>query len=363
MGADHQDPVVVEPQLAVVELGLGPKVVREALPFHPSEEPPLGLGQVAGRAPLDGAGELRLEGDVVDRLGAVEGEGGVVVGAVGVVVGVGVAVQVEAGVDRRRGRHPVGMDVVAATAEVVVGVPGDVAGQDRHRGSGGGGRHDPREGEEEAPFGGSVEVVEAAALGCGHLLRMAGAGVAVAVPLNAGLRVVPVRRQLHVRPGAVLVVPADGAHELLLAAVAEEFQLVGLVAVNAELRALAAAHPLGPGIAKQPVGEEPEVAGAALDDADAHALAAVALAGEDHLAGPRRQIRVHGAGGAGPRLHHVSRGSGELQERVRQGHVALVAHVSDQHRLSRGSGRPAAAKPRERSRQLWQSPQGDSVST
>src|SRR5262249_12696486 len=145
-------------------------------------------------------------------------------------------------------RQPVGVDVVAAAAEVVVGVPGDVAGDDGDGGAGRGRRDDPGEGELQPRRRGGGEIVEAAARRGGDVLLVRGADVADAVPGDAGLRVVAVGRDLHGGAGAVLVVPAESADELLVPAVAPQGELVLLDGVDAELALLAGPDTLRPGV-------------------------------------------------------------------------------------------------------------------
>ena len=133
------------------------------------------------------------------------------------------------------GGQPVGVDVVAAAAEVVVGVPGDVRGQHRDPRRGPCRGDDPGEGELVASGRPGVEVVQPGALGGLDVLVEMRVGVAVLVPLDAGLGVVAVGRDLHRRPGPVLVEPAEAADELLLQPVAPQAELVRLDGVDAEL--------------------------------------------------------------------------------------------------------------------------------
>ena len=173
--------------------------------------------------------------------------------------GFAVAPEVQAGVDGRRGRQLVGVDVVAPPAEVVVGVPGDVGRQHRQRRRGPRRGDDPGEREPRARGRTGAEVVQAAALGGRDVLRVRRAVVADLVPLHAGPGVVAVGGDLHRRARAVLVEPAEAADELRRPPVAPQLQLVRLDRVDAELAGLAAADPLGPGVAEQAVGKEPEL--------------------------------------------------------------------------------------------------------
>src|SRR5205823_6369812 len=99
------------------------------------------------------------------------------------------------------------VNVVAAAAEVVVGVPGDVRRQHRDRGRRFLWLHDPREGEEFAARILDVEVVEPAPWRGGDALVMPADAVADAVPLHAHLRIVTVRGDLLCRAGPVIVEP------------------------------------------------------------------------------------------------------------------------------------------------------------
>ncbi len=88
---------------------------------------------MAGSAPGDGVRGLRVLGNVVDGLGAIERQGVVVHAVVVDVRRVGVPPGFESCVHQRPRRKSVGMNVVAASAEVVVGVPRDVRRQHRQR--------------------------------------------------------------------------------------------------------------------------------------------------------------------------------------------------------------------------------------
>src|SRR5262249_23592531 len=92
---------------------------------------------------------------------------------------------------------------------------------------------------------------------------MVRAGVAELVPLGPRLRVIAVGRDLHRRPRAVFVVPADGAHQFLLVAIPPKRELVLLDRMHAKLGFLAGSHPLRPGIAEQAIAQQAEVIGPA----------------------------------------------------------------------------------------------------
>jgi hypothetical protein len=88
--------------------------------------------------------------------------------------------------------------------------------------------------------------------------------------------------------------------------------------VDAELAGLAAADPLRPDVAAQAVGEQPEVV--RLRDGHGHPAALRAEAGalQRHGVVAGRQLGVHGAGRAGPRLPRPAAGVDELQRDVVQ---------------------------------------------
>ena len=209
MGGGDEHPVPVQWQRAVMELRLGVEIVAESLPFHPRQEPPLGRRHVAGRAAPDHVGGFRVRGDMIDGFRPVEGKRRVVVGAVHPVRRVGVTRQVVPGVDRGFRRKLVGVDVVAAAPEVVVGVPVDIGGQHGDVGRRLGGRDDPGEGKEPARLRGRVEVVQAGPFRRFDVLFVGGIRIALGIPPHAGPGVVAVGRDLHGGAWAVLVVPAD----------------------------------------------------------------------------------------------------------------------------------------------------------
>src|SRR5262249_29678434 len=112
-------------------------------------------------------------------------------------------------------------------------------------------------------------------------------GIAKLIPHHAALRIVAVGCDLHGGPRAVLVEPTDGPHELFLPAVAPELELIGRIAVHAELAGLATLHPFGPRVTEKIVLEQAEVVLAALGELRAHALRTVAFLGKDHLIAAR----------------------------------------------------------------------------
>ena len=72
------------------------KVVGEVFTFEPSQKTPLGRRDMAGGAAGDRVGDCDVFGNVVDRLGAVEGERGIVFCVVVDMFGVGKAFEFEA---------------------------------------------------------------------------------------------------------------------------------------------------------------------------------------------------------------------------------------------------------------------------
>ena len=279
-----------------VELGLAIEVVVDALLFEPTEEAPFGRGHMAALASGNGVGQALVLVDVVVGVGALERERGVVVGVIGAVLAFGIALEFEARVDSGGGREAVGVDVVGAAAEAVVGVPVDVGGEYGEFAGRFFGGDDPGEGEEAAGLVAGVEVVEPRSLRGGDDLPHGLAVVAVLVPLGAYLSVIAVGGDLHIGARAMLVEGADTADEFLVGAVAPQLEAVFDHGVNAELGALAAFDASGPHIAEQAVGEQAEVIGLVgvglhLDD-----LGAVAGAAEDDFVGAGLDIGVDRAG-------------------------------------------------------------------
>jgi hypothetical protein len=163
-GMDREDQGAIggEVERTIVELGLGVEVVVQPSLLEPAQEAPLGRGKVAGLAALDRFVEPLVEVDVIEGLGAVEGERGVGRGVPGEELGIAVAPEVGPGIDGGRGREGVGVDVVTPAAEVVVGVPGEVARQDGQGRPGPCRRDDPGEREPKARGRPGPEAVEAA---------------------------------------------------------------------------------------------------------------------------------------------------------------------------------------------------------
>ncbi len=208
--------------------------------------------------PFDRIGDLLVSVDMVDRLGTVERQAERSLRVPGDVLGIGVSLQLQPGVDRRRGRQPVRIDVVAPPAEVVVGVPGDVGCQHCDLAARAARGHDPGERKEPPAVRARVKIIKSRPLGGRDVLCMLRVGVAVLVPLDAGLGVVAIGRDLHGRPRPVLVEPADLA-ATSFPAVAPQVELVRLDRMDAELGLSHRPHPLGPGVAEQAVGQQAEL--------------------------------------------------------------------------------------------------------
>ncbi len=313
-----------------MELCFGIKVIGEAFALEPAEQAPLGGSDVAGGPTLDRVSDLLVGVDVVDRLGTVERQRRIRRRPPGRVLRIGVALQFLACVDGRRRWKGVGVDVVAAAAEVVVGVPGDVRGEHGHRGLRRGRSDDPREGERAAGASAGVEVVQTGRRRRLDELPVVRTAVADLVPGHAGLRVIAVGSDLHDGARAVFIVPAQAPHPLLAPAVAPQLQPIRFDRVDAELGPFAGADALGPGVAEQAVGEQAEVIRLSRPRRQTQALAAEAGLGERHLVLAGRQLGVHGPAGARARLPRLAV-AGKFQQHVGQGRITLVADVADQH--------------------------------
>ena len=129
--ADDQQLVLRQIEHAGMELRFRVDVVVEPFPLHPSQETPLGRSDMAGGPAFNRIGDLLGQVDMVDQLRPVERERQILRAAPGLMAVVDVALQLLSGVDRGRGRQFISMDVVAAAAKIVVGVPGDVREQHR----------------------------------------------------------------------------------------------------------------------------------------------------------------------------------------------------------------------------------------
>src|SRR5262249_2904433 len=149
------------------------------------------------------------------------------------------------------------------------------------------------------PGGGrGVEVVQARARRRLDELLVAGAAVAALFPLDAGLRVVAVGRDLPDGARAVLRRPPPPPHAPLPAALAPPLRPVAPARADADRGLLAGARALGPGVAGQAVGEQAERVRQAGPRRHAHALGAVARLVQRHDVLARRQLGVDGPAGA-----------------------------------------------------------------
>ena len=239
--------------------------------------------------------------------------------------------QIVPGIDRRKRGERIGVDVVAASAEVVVGVPVDVGRQHGDSGHWLGRRDDPGEGEETAGLRGGVEVVETGSFRRLDVLLMGGVGIALPVPLDAGPGVVAVGRDLHGRARTVFVVPADVPDVLLLPAVPVQCELVGFHRVHAEFGFITGADPLGPHVAQQAVPQQPELVGPIVARSHADALETEIPTGQgDLVRSAGRHVRVHRPRSPGSGFNGLPFGF-ELEQDFGKGDVPFVADVPYEH--------------------------------
>ena len=117
----------------------------------------------------------------------------------------------------------------------------------------------------------------------------------------------------------------------LLVAVPIELQLVCRGGMDAELRTFAAAHPLGPGIAQERVGQQAEVIGLARLSRHVNNLGAEAGTIKVDTVGTRSEVGMDGPGGPRPCLDR-GRSVLKLQQHVAKCEVTLIADIADQHR-------------------------------
>ena len=283
---------------------------------------------MAVRAPLDRIGDAFVFIDVVKGLGPVKGKRRVRIGAEEHMPGVRVALQLQARVYRRGGREFVGVDVVAAAAVVVVGIPVYIGRQNCDFGLRGGRCHDPGKGKEAARLGAGVQVVQPRARRCFHVLLVSRAGIALGIPFDAALGIVSIRRDLHSCPRSVLVVPADGPDEFFFPAVAPQLQFVCLYRVHAEFGVLAALHPLGPHVPQQAIAEQTEMVGCGERQLQGNPLGAKSGFVEDGGVVSRFQVRVYGAGSPRSHLERISFAD-KFQQNFWHGDVAFITHITD----------------------------------
>ena len=240
-----------------VQMMLGVDIVGISLALQPGELPPFGRGKRRIEPSTEHIGDFVMLGDMTTELRALEGERGIdIVGVSPFAESAGgvISLQIETGIDRGCRRQTGGVDVVAATSEVVVGVPVVRGQDDGNVSSRFVRRHHPGEGK-EASGRFRMQIVEPGSLRTGDELGLMRIGIADLVPLDAGLGVVAVWRDLHHRPGTMLVEDAEIADEFLLQSVAPEGKLIRFDRVNPELRFFTGAYPLWPDVTEQAVGK------------------------------------------------------------------------------------------------------------
>src|SRR5262245_49479231 len=102
--------------------------------------------------------------------------------------------------------------------------------------------------------------------------------------------------------------------------------------MDAKLGRLAAANALGPGVAQQAVAEQPELMHGAGTDVSSGPLGTETRFREDDRVIALGTVTVDRSARARAGFPRRAAGVGQLHEHVRQRCVALVAHVTDQHR-------------------------------
>ena len=157
------------------------------------------------------------------------------------------------------------------------------------------------------------------------------ARIALAVPLHAGLGVIAIRGHLHDGARSVLIEPAEHAQELLVATVSPKRELVRFDGVHAELGTLAAFHPLRPHIAKQAIGEQPELIRCCAVDLDSDALGAEPGLVERDAVPSRFDVRDHFAPRGRVRDRYRFPVPIDLDRHIGDRHVSLIADESNQH--------------------------------
>ena len=137
VGVQHQHAVRLERHPVEVQFGFAVQVVLEPLSLHPSQQSPFAGGQRRSHPAPDRRRDRVGLGDDASGCRPVKGQRGR-----GVFkrprVGAEVAAQVLPRIDHRLGRQAILAEVVAASAELVVRVPGDGGGQDTDVGRGSG---------------------------------------------------------------------------------------------------------------------------------------------------------------------------------------------------------------------------------
>ena len=226
----------------------------DALALHPAEQPPGGRRDVLAADPAHRRIDLLVLVDTIDRLRAVEGDRVVLVAIPESAARVPEVRRVLADVDGGLDRQELRGDVVGAAAEVVVGVPVDVRGEDCDVGRRLLRRDDPRKAEERAGATLHVEVVEAAALrGGDDIARVRSERIAVVVPVAALRREIAVRQDLAIAARPERFEQPEVGDLLLAPAVPPEAQVERFGRMDPQLRRVAAADPLRPHVAEQPV--------------------------------------------------------------------------------------------------------------
>ena len=104
------------------------------------------------------------------------------------------------------------MDVIAAPAKVIVGVPSEIREQNCELGLWFFGSNHPRKREELPRFTVQMEVVKSGAFRSRDELFVVWAGVAELILLYSSLGIVLIRSDLHGRSGSVFIEPPDGTH-------------------------------------------------------------------------------------------------------------------------------------------------------
>ena len=273
-----------------------------------------------------------LLGHVIEQLGPIKRQRGVVLDREVHVQVAGVTMQILPRVDGRLGRQLLRMDVIAATAEIVVTVPVDVGRQHRDVVLGFRGSHDPRKREELTGNRPRVKVIQPRTLRADQVLPVVRiVAVSLVIETNARPGVISVGSDLGGGQRAVFVVPPHRADRFLLPAITEQVESIRFGRVNPVLGFFARADALGPHVTDQRGAQQPELDRVVNRQGDRGPLGREPITTKRHAIVPGRQIRSHRTIGQRPNLQGIRIGRFEQDSHIVQRNESFIADITNQH--------------------------------
>ena len=149
--------------------------------------------------------------------------------------GIRISLEIKSRIHSGSGRKFLRVDIIATPPKIIIRIPVYIRSQHCNIGTRLCRCDNPRKRKKHTRLCFGVQIIQSRSFGCCYILLVCRAGITLCIPLNTGLRIILIRRNLHRRPGAVFIVPTNWTHKLFLPPVPPQRQLVRLHRVYPEL--------------------------------------------------------------------------------------------------------------------------------